>query len=77
MTICNVASSLFNSWVNNTFSSVMYENVGQYVKVQLSLYLHKHHAMKTCLLLKHHIMKTYWGSGSIAPRILELSIRWR
>jgi len=22
-------------------------------------------------------MKTYWGSGSIAPRILDLGTRWR
>jgi hypothetical protein len=28
-------------------------------------------------LPKHHAMKTYWGSGSIAPRILDLSTRWR
>jgi hypothetical protein len=36
------------------------------VKVQLSLYLTKHHAMKT-----------YWRSGGIAPRILDLGTRWR
>jgi hypothetical protein len=35
------------------------------VKVKLSLYLTKHHAMKT-----------YWGSGGIAPCILDLGIRW-
>jgi hypothetical protein len=28
-------------------------------------------------LTKHHDMKTYWGSGGIAPRILDLGIRWR
>jgi hypothetical protein len=28
-------------------------------------------------LTKHHAMKTYWGSGSIAPCILDLSTRWR
>jgi hypothetical protein len=28
-------------------------------------------------LTKHHAMKTYWGSGGIAPRILDLGIRWR
>jgi hypothetical protein len=28
-------------------------------------------------LTKHHAMKTYWGSGSIAPRILDLGTRWR
>jgi len=26
-------------------------------------------------LTKHHLMKTYWGSGGIAPRILDLGIR--
>jgi hypothetical protein len=27
-------------------------------------------------LTKHHAMKTYWGSGSVTPRILNLSTRW-
>jgi len=36
-------------------------------------------AMKTYLhcLTKHHVIKTYWRSGRIAPWILNLSIRWR
>jgi hypothetical protein len=34
--------------------------------IKLSLYLTKHHAMKT-----------YWGSGGIAPCILDLGTRWR
>jgi hypothetical protein len=36
------------------------------VKVKLSL-----------CLTKHHAMMTYWGSGGIAPRILDLGTRWR
>jgi hypothetical protein len=36
------------------------------LKVKLFLCLAKHHAMKTC-----------WGSGGIAPRILDLGTRWR
>jgi hypothetical protein len=28
-------------------------------------------------LTEHHAMKAYWGSGCIAPRILELGTRWR
>jgi hypothetical protein len=28
-------------------------------------------------LTKQHAMKTYWGSGGIAARILELGTRWR
>jgi hypothetical protein len=29
------------------------------------------------LLTEHHAMKPYWGSGGIAPRILDLGTRWR
>jgi hypothetical protein len=36
------------------------------VKVKLSLFLTKHHAMKA-----------YWGRRGIAPRILDLGTRWR
>jgi hypothetical protein len=36
------------------------------VKVKLSL-----------CLAKHHAMKTYWGIGGIAPRILDLGTGWR
>jgi hypothetical protein len=36
------------------------------VKVKLSL-----------CLTKHHVMKTYWGIGGLAPRILDLGTRWR
>jgi hypothetical protein len=28
-------------------------------------------------LTNHHTMKTYWGSGGIAPFILDLGTRWR
>jgi hypothetical protein len=28
-------------------------------------------------LTKYHAVKTYWGSGGVAPRILHLGIRWR
>jgi hypothetical protein len=28
-------------------------------------------------LAKHYAMKTYWGSGGIAPRILDVGTRWR
>jgi hypothetical protein len=28
-------------------------------------------------LTQHHAMKTYWGSGCIAPRIFGLGTRWR
>jgi hypothetical protein len=36
------------------------------VKVKLSL-----------CLTEHHAMKAYWGSGGIAPLILDLGTRWR
>jgi hypothetical protein len=32
--------------------------------------------VKSCLT-EHHAMKTYWGTGGIAPRILDLGTRWR
>jgi hypothetical protein len=38
------------------------------VKVRLKLSL--------CLTM-HHAMKTYWGNGGIAPRILDFDPRWR
>jgi hypothetical protein len=28
-------------------------------------------------ITEHHPMKAYWGSGGIAPRILDLGTRWR
>jgi hypothetical protein len=37
---------------------------------------HKKVKLSLCLT-KHYAMKTYWGSGSIAPHILNLGIRWR
>jgi hypothetical protein len=43
-----------------------YCNLNLKVKVKLSLFLTKHHAMKT-----------YWGSEGIAPRILDLGTRGR
>jgi hypothetical protein len=33
--------------------------------------------IKFLCLTKNHTMKTYWGSGGIAPRILDLGTRWR
>jgi len=33
--------------------------------------------MKTYVLIKHQAVKKYWGSGRIAPRILNLEARWR
>jgi hypothetical protein len=39
-------------------------DTGEGKKVNLSLCLNKHHAMKA-----------YWGSGGIAPRILDLGTR--
>jgi hypothetical protein len=33
--------------------------------------------VKSLCLTKHHIMRTYWGSGGTASRILDLGTRWR
>jgi len=43
----------------------MFFNIKGKIKVKLSL-----------CLTKHHAIKTYWGSGGIAPRILDLGTRW-
>jgi hypothetical protein len=48
-----------------TRSVVYCDAVKVKVKVKLSL-----------CLTKHHAMKTYWGSGGIAPRIIDLGTRW-
>jgi len=32
--------------------------------------------MKAYPLLNYHAIKTYWVSGGIAPRILNLGTRW-
>jgi hypothetical protein len=34
------------------------------------------HLLLTFSLSEHHAMKAYWGSGGIAPRILDLVTRW-
>jgi hypothetical protein len=52
---------VFNGCVN------IENNIGK-VKVKVKLYM---------CLTKHHTMKTYWWSGGIAPRILDLGTRWR
>jgi hypothetical protein len=35
------------------------------------------HTLMSLCLTKHHALKTYCGSGGIAPRILDLGTRWR
>jgi len=38
---------------------------------------YKYYEMKTMFyVIKHHVMKTYGRSGSIAPHILNLGDRW-
>jgi len=46
------------------------------IKVKLSPCLTKYHDMKTYYsLIKHNVMKEYWGSGRIASVILTLGTR--
>jgi hypothetical protein len=35
-----------------------------------------HPCRYSCPLTVHHAMKAYWGSGFIAPRILNLGTKW-
>jgi hypothetical protein len=44
-----------------------------HTRVCIYIYVH----IKSLCLTKHHAMKAYWGSGGIAPRILDLGTRWR
>jgi hypothetical protein len=30
-----------------------------------------------CDLTEHHAMRAYWGSGGIAPYVLDLGTGWR
>jgi hypothetical protein len=34
-------------------------------------------AVSVLFLTEHNAMKAYWGSESIAPRVLDLGTRWR
>jgi hypothetical protein len=43
----------------------------------VSFYFVKFKVKFSMCSLKHHSIKTYWGSGGIAPRILNLGTRWR
>jgi hypothetical protein len=37
----------------------------------------KYKVVSAIFSTKHHAMEAYWGSPSIAPRILHLGARWR
>jgi hypothetical protein len=54
-------------WLNATLVS-SYIRLTNKVQVTINLSL---------CLTKHHDMKTYWESGAVAPRILNLGDRWR
>jgi hypothetical protein len=49
----------------------------------IAVYTRAHHwslllkvKLSLCLT-EHHAMQAYWGSGGIAPRILDLGTRWK
>jgi hypothetical protein len=64
---CPVSPTLFNVHLDEVIQRVLYTlKVKVKVKLKLSLCLRKHDAMKT-----------YWGSGGIAPRLLDLGTRWK
>jgi hypothetical protein len=65
--ICrNVLCACFHGKLVNILPYILEVIVNIKVKVKLSM-----------CLTKHHAMKTYWGSGGIAPHILDLGSRWR
>jgi hypothetical protein len=49
-------------------------NVNVKVKVKVKV---KVTVKLSLCLTKYHAMKTHWGSGIIAPRIRDLSTRWK
>jgi hypothetical protein len=55
---------------NFTWCFVWLWNLASYTKVKVKVKL-------SLCSTKHLAMKTYRGSGGIAPRILDLSTRWR
>jgi hypothetical protein len=74
------ATGLF--WFQNVVSFVTQDlfSLLVYTKELLLEFLyHPFYPNKSCpcALTEHHIMEAYWGSGGIAPLILDLGIRWR
>jgi len=44
--------------------------------ISITLKKSKGKVVSVFFLSEHHVMKAYWGSGSIAQRILDLVTRW-
>jgi hypothetical protein len=59
------------SGVKNAWSSTR-----QYVLMVFCSVKHRDNYTCPCALIKHQAMKSYWGSGGIALRILDLDTRW-
>jgi hypothetical protein len=62
---------------HGVFISLLFFKRKVKTKVKLSLCLTKYSATKMDLVLKHYAMEDIWGSGGIAPHILNLGDRWR
>jgi len=45
--------------------------------IRLCLHVIKGKVIPVLCFNKHYAMKSYWGSGGIAPRILDLGTKWR
>jgi hypothetical protein len=69
-----------------SYCSIIYYDASLATPMYLWFSVHisdlRHHVFPTQLklslcLTKHHAMKTYWGRGSIAPRVLNRGSRWR
>jgi hypothetical protein len=63
---------------HSTSKNIMASRFFRKLQVKVNLYLNIKEKVKFSLCLtKHHVMKTYRGSGGIAPSILDLGTRWR
>jgi hypothetical protein len=64
------------SFLSNWYRGLFPPESG-YRGVKLIIYLPLVKVKLPLCLTKHDAMKTYCGSGGIAPRILDLGTRWR
>jgi hypothetical protein len=65
----NILLNTLYSYTHNLCSSLS-------VREQVSHPCKRKVELSLCLT-KHYTMKTYWGSGGMAPRIFKLGARWR
>jgi len=69
----NILRSL---WSFSTFPRKFWVRILSYLK-NSSFYIKGKGEVVPVLLIDHHAMKLYWGSGGITPCIHDVGTRWR